>query len=135
VRVGAIRAAERRRDKVLAVRDRMAQRAAGATGYARAGADRAKRSIDSQLARAERAVEIHRRAAANHLRRVERARQDGTRAGHQAHADAALERMARAQQRLEDLEGCARRGAAGVPAGGAEGAAAGGGRAAGAGPG
>jgi hypothetical protein len=101
----AIRSAERRRTKVQAARDRAAQRAAGVRGYAQAGADRAKRSIDKQLARAERAVEIHRRAASNHLRRVERARQDGTRAGHQAHADAALERMANAQARLEELRG------------------------------
>jgi hypothetical protein len=101
----AIRVADRHVAKARAVRDRAAQRAAAATGYAQAGVDRAKRSIDHQITRAENAVEIHRRAAANHLRRVDRARQDGTRAGHQAHADAALERMQRAQERLDALRG------------------------------
>jgi hypothetical protein len=101
----AVRTARKRKDKALAKRDAAARRLAGVEGYARAGADAAKRAIDHQIARQEHIVAVHGETAARMDARAARARYPHTRTEWEAKARKARVREGVAQKKLEQLKG------------------------------
>lgn len=100
-----VAAARKRKDKALAKRDAAARRLSGVEGYARAGADVAKRAIDHQIARQEHIVTVHGETAARMDARAARARYPHTRAEWTAKAKKARIREGVATKKLERLKG------------------------------